>query len=440
MMKFGNLTHEKLIVSFRQLKNIYLLSALELIVIVVWSVCSGAGLWHPDSYSYYDAFDVLATGRPDACRTPLYPMIVGILRTVFGMRISLALVYIFQSVLFLLSIGWVGKMLEDISQNQKIAFWFTAIYGLYPGALAFCGRIMTESITVSLISALLYLVAEAYYRRSAKKAILSGAVCVLLLMLRPSLMSIPVILSVMWLCILFRKGDMRKIAIRGFSASMVSFVALGLYSIAFKMEYQIPGVSGISVWNNYVLVRQAHVYDPSAIESAEMRADVDSLIKIDGVNCENMQTLWLEREFLENKYGMVEFDKFVGGQIKANPLKICKFICIGRLDKLIDSNCVDTGDDLPAPLRVVMRIVNISNGTALLIFLVGLTLLTASDIRRKKVSYYLWLIFVMFAANYFTVWVGAPNEYKRLLAQNYPVLIAVSCWVLSQLARLSRGT
>ena len=147
---------------------------------------------------------------------------------------------------------------------------------------------------------------------------------------------------------------MRKIAIRGFSASMVSLVALGLYSIAFKMEYQIPGVSGISVWNNYVLVRQAHVYDPSAIESAEMRADVDSLIEIDGADRENIHTMWLEREYLENKYGMVEFDKFVRGQI--------------------------------------------------------------------------------------TVWVGAPNEYKRLLAQNYPVLIAVSCWVQSQLARLSRGT
>lgn len=438
-MKFGNLSHERLFFSFIEFKIIYLLSALELVGIVVWSVYSGAGLWHPDSYSYYYAFDVLATGSLDAYRTPLYPMIIGSLRMVFGMRISLVMVYIFQSALFLLSIGWIGKMLEDITQNKKIAFWFAAIYGLYPGVLACCGRIMTESITISLISALLYLVSEAYYHHSAKKAILSGVVCVLLWMQRPSLMSIPVLLAVMWLCLLFKKDSMRRIAIRGFSASMISLIALGLYSMAFRLEYQRPGVTAISTWNNYLLVRQSHVYTPSAIESPEMMADVDSLINVNGIDCENVQIMWLERDFLENKYGMVEFDKFVRGQIEANPLKICKFLCLDRLDRLIDANCVDTGDDLPAPLRVIMRIVNISNGTAILIFLTGLTLLTISDIRRRRISYFTWLIFIMFAANYFTVWVGAPNAYKRLLAQNYPVLIAVSCWVLSQLACLSRN-
>lgn len=428
---------KKVYASLGRFKALYLISAIELLLIVGWSIYSGEGMTNLDTPSYYKAFDVLMSGKLDAYRTPLFPLLVGLFRAIFGMRISIVMVYVFQSYLFLLSIGWFGKMLENIIPNKKIVYWFTAIYGLYPGGLSFCGSMMTESITVSLISALLYLVSEAYYNNSRKKAALSGIICMFLWMQRPSLMAVPVLLTVMWGCLLFKKQGNRRVAIWGFSASIFSLIALSLYSMAYKIEYQRSGVSAISTWNNYMLVRNAHVYDPYVIDSSDMSTDVDSIMKISGIDCEIGDSLWHELVFLEDKYGIVGFDNFVNSQLKANPQKIFKFLCLDRLDSLIDANCVSAGVVLPPPLRLIMRIMNISNGTAFMIFLMGLTLLMSLDIKRKNISYFTWLIFAMFAANYFTIWIGAPGDFPRLLAQNYPVLIAVSCWTMNRLMRVA---
>lgn len=412
-------------------RALYLLSALELIVIIAWSVHSGMGLRHCDSGTYYIAYDSIVAGYFPIARTPLYPILIGFLRSLFGRSISLAIVYIFQSLVFICSIKWMGKTLERISNHPRLNYWFTSIYALYPGILTFCGYILTESLSVSLMSALVYSVTEAYYNNSYKKAALSGILCLILWLLRPALIYVTAIMLVFWCCILLSKRKkMLKTALYGLCLTLISGAALSIYAMIFYKEFHKFGITSVTTLNNYLTIRESKAIDVAEIESPQLKVTVDSMLQTNELSLANA---YKECGQLTEQYGLAEVDKFVNDQIKRHPKKILLFLLVDRREILLNDSCIFTGVGLPTQVYLPLTLFSVKNGTAFLIFLMALLFLMYSDVKKRRVSYFLWLLLTLFIANYFTIWIAAPDDFTRLSASNYPVLIAISCWVSGQL-------
>lgn len=419
---------------------LYLLSALELLVIEVWPLLTESGIaYFRDTISYYEAYNSLLSGKVDIFRTPLYPLFIGVSRTVFGPALSVAFVSVVQSVLFILSIKWIGSTLENITRHKTVGYWFTAVYALYPGVLSYCGMLMTESLAISLVSAFLYLTSEAYLRNSWKPAAMSGITSILLWMLRPSLITIPVLAAFLWGAImLFGRRKMLRTARWGFLTASLSLATLCGYSMVFNSEYDYFGMSAVPTWNNYMTLRQAKVMENHENDSIDEEIIPDSLtMTADPVDIQIKDTWWNEAALLHCELGPEQFHKFVSDQMKKHMIEVIRHIYIYRIDEMLDADCVFIGTDLPLKLCALTRMIHVNNGTALLIFLLGLLLSGYFNIKGRKITYFTWLLYAMFAANYFTVLVGAPNDFTRLLAQNYPVLIAISCLVLDQLTSIA---
>lgn len=392
------------------------------------------GMDYLDVASYYSAYDTILTGKVDALRTPLLPILAGIPNAIFGYTGSRIAVYIFQGLMFIFSIKWLGKTLENITENKRVSYWFTAIYALSPGMLSYCCIVMTESLSISLMTAVIYLVSEAFYHDSCKKAAMSGFVCLLLWLLRPSLMPITLILLFFWICMLLIKGKKtKKTAICGLCATLISLAALGIYAMLFYKAYNKVGVSCVSTLNNYVTIREAGAIDVDKIESPQIRSDVDSMSEspdhsLLGVKFEEIR-------HLQDKYGIAEADKFVNDQIRLHPMEIISFLYHVRLDNLIDDKCVfpGHGNGMPTLVASFTRLISVNNGAAFMIFLTALSILIYNDAKRRRLSCFVWLLLLFFAENYLTIWIGAPSAFTRLSASNYSVLIAISCWLLDQL-------
>lgn len=417
--------------SLGRYRVLYLLSALELTVIISFSLYRSI-IGNIDTYSYYAAYDVLVSGKIDSLRTPLYPFFIGSLKSIFGYTVSKALVFILQSLIFLFSINWLGKTLDNIISNKRVSYWFTAFYALYPGMLSTCCDEMTESLSISLISALIYLVSQAFFHNSFKKVVLSGFICLMLWLLRPSFIPITFIMLVFWGSIWIikrKKKKMRETALLGFCATLISLTGMIFYAMAFSKEYHKTGVSSVSTWNNYVTIREAGVIDTQLIESPELKAAVDSILKC------NEYAPFIEIQTLQNEFGLGESDRFVNNQIIKHPTGILSFLYHYRLEMLLNSNCVFTGryETLPHSIASITRLFKISNASVFLIFIIAFCILIYNDIKARKISYFTWLLFSIFFESYLTFFLGAPSEFTRLSAPNYPILITLSCWLFDQL-------
>ncbi len=143
---------------------------------------------------------------------------------------------------------------------------------------------------------------------------------------------------------------------------------------------------------------------------------------------------WDEVIYFERNYEIAEFTDFVNNQIRKHPKELWSFLINQRLDDIINSDCVYTGDSNLTYISSITQLLRVNNATALLIYVLGLALFISYVIRQRKINLLLSLFFM---ANYVTIWIGAPSDYARLLAQNYPVLIAISCWVLDRLCGIA---
>ena len=69
----------------------------------------GTVLMAPDSYSYISAIDTLLNGEPDVLRTPVYPLLLGMMRMIFPVSfVNIAV--IFQYAVFFVYIFFLHKI------------------------------------------------------------------------------------------------------------------------------------------------------------------------------------------------------------------------------------------------------------------------------------------------------------------------------------------
>lgn len=395
-------------------KLLYCLSAVELLILALLQAAIGEV--PSDSITYFSAWDSICGGQIDNLRTPVYPIFIGILH--FPWLIALV-----QSVLFLCSIRWMRDLLSELGASRSVTFYIVAFYALFPGVLSLCSLVLTETLALVGMVALLLLSLRAFRRNRWQLAAWAALLMLAMVFLRPALIYLPVCFLLLWLVIFCVRRHLRKVAIMGVAGCVVCFGALALYSAQMKRVHDVAGTSSVSAINNYFAARGAAVLIPSEIQNPRIAALVDSLIATNPTP--TVDEMWLELPALVAVGGPRLLGKEVSAAIASHPADVGKYILMERFRQFNYADCFYGGNTIK-PLRAVTQPFCINNGAANFLVLISMVLLLCADLRHRRFSIFPWFLCGTFIVACVVVLAGAPGEWPRLLVPDIPVLLSIA--------------
>lgn len=149
----------------------------------------------PDSQGYLNLAHSLSSGtfggiEPDAIRSPGYPVFLWIF--VELLHLPLIAIVIVQMALYLFSIYLIQKLLEDHHINP---LWFLGSLIVYPAAAAYSVPILSEAITIAIVSGIVYLLSRPN-KPSNLLLMASSFLAAIAVLVRPSTIGLPVIVCI----------------------------------------------------------------------------------------------------------------------------------------------------------------------------------------------------------------------------------------------------
>lgn len=230
-----------------------------------------------DTPSYIQASEVLLSGHLDFMRPPIYPLIIGVSRLIFGTG-GLAWTYAVAAVQFIafcISIYYFGRLAGMMIPRRSIALWVTVFYALWPGITQCIPELMAESLSVSGLTVYVWMLARAWQTRSGRMLGWSFVMLAAMIMLKPIFIYLLGVAGLV--LIIFCLTGLRRQALTWGLGGMVLVTGVSVgYSMVIKENYGYLTLSCVPYNNNYHLVRRAHVYPGADFRKPEM---VDSVKK-----------------------------------------------------------------------------------------------------------------------------------------------------------------
>lgn len=167
-------------------------SVTVLIALLMW--CFGRSyfaFW--DTQTYVDAFDNILRDGVDVIRTPLYPMLLGLCRAVFGDALWAHAVVIVQLAAFIATIPLVLSVARRL-MKPRAAVIVTAVYAWCPTFVSFALFVMPDIWCVTGVVCLMYLSQRLLQRNDRRAMLWCTLTTVALVFLKPS----NIYLSIWW--------------------------------------------------------------------------------------------------------------------------------------------------------------------------------------------------------------------------------------------------
>ena len=206
-----------------------------------------------DTKTYTDAIDVYASGRLDELRTPVYPFVLGAFRFIFGEKWMFLATIIFQNIVFIATIPLFHKIVTYFINSTKIAIATTAAYCAMNIFYGWNNWIMTESLSIAIVVAMIYLFTAVFTEGKAYHSVLLSVTLIVAILLRPIfLFFIPVVIIV-GLVAIWRNN--RKSGWRTIISSVSAAIVISCYAFAFNAQHGHFTISEVNAINNYSMLR-----------------------------------------------------------------------------------------------------------------------------------------------------------------------------------------
>lgn len=404
-------------------RKLYWIVVVEMVVVfalvLIW------GQPGVDTISYFFAYDNLLDGRLDLFRTPVYPLLIGACRSLFGSLGGMFVVYVLQGLVFLYSLTRFRIIAETIIPNAKVAFLVTAIYGLAPGPMSLHFYLLTESLALSGMTILLYLVL-AGVRGNLKAVCWSVPLLVGLLMLRPVFVYLPVALLLFWLAVAIKRKSKISVWIAGLMSAFVGWLTIGVYSWQMERQSGYRGLSVVALINTYLTVCDARLVDPEdatmpdimffMAEEYERKAEADRQV----------DTLDVAGTRYDYQVKPDEISEYYKAAFRNHPKETMEYFATKRLVRVCQSDAIyGGGSAVVLPIRVFTKYVSVNVGATYLLFILYVGILVWFVCHRKKFVGFECLLALLFVGCNAVVIVGGPNEWPRLLIPDIPVLLLI---------------
>lgn len=146
-----------------------------------------------DSPTYKELGNIL-TGL----RTPVYPLLLAGLNALFGEPLMNMVLVRLQSLATLCALGAFYYTVVRVTHRRYLAVIFTLWFGCQPGVVGYETSVMTESLSISGVVFLVFLLARYLEQRRKSDALGMGLLTLFLILLRPGFLYLVPVLAVFW--------------------------------------------------------------------------------------------------------------------------------------------------------------------------------------------------------------------------------------------------
>lgn len=312
----------------KDLKTIYLFA---IICAFISIVTKGILYIQYDSMTYISASENYLNGNIDLFRTPVYPVILGGLRMLFGEQYYLWSTICLQYAISLVSGYFFYKLSNTLIKSKDICFWITLFYMAYPSMTRWNNYILTESFAISGTVLFLYILVRLFREASVTLMISYVLTLLFLLFLRPAFIYIIPVLFLVFLILFFRKRSNKVFGV-GIFGLLVCTIALFSYMKVYERQYGIFASSNVSIINHYYIARQNGLFYTDGVDDYDdnLKNYILESYEKNGRTLDDHLTLWSEAMDVIEKFELKEIDKLLSTSYRHNSIDALKSIG-GRL-------------------------------------------------------------------------------------------------------------
>lgn len=421
----------KLNKNHKEVLAVCLIMAIELTVLL----CTRSYGTSPDTISYFNTWtDNLVHFRIDISRTPVYPLLMGIMGSIFGKAKIYIGMAVMQSVVAVISIPYFYQTARYVLKLSSAALIITFFYATYPAFLWWNHMVLTESFAMSGSIFMVYCLLSAFYKKSIRYSIYASLWLIFLLFLRPAFIYMLPVLVVCSLILLLKK-EREKIAIALLAGVALTTMLLLGYMTEFKKEYGFWGFTRISVTNRYFIARENGILDSNMTSDKSLSQLIERNYKKNGAYKyygEDLAKIWQEWRYIRQHYDSPTIEEVVDQSIRANKIRYARAI-MGNLKRCVEEQFFDDSFSFTctSPFRI-----NFYNGWIVLVLFLYLLYTVYMIWRRCCMPWPEILLLLLGLSGFIVVFVGSMAEYCRLLMPSKFIYLLM----MAQLAVEARKT
>lgn len=374
-----------------------------------------------DSETYIQAWDnCLRNGVLDPCRTPLYPLLIGLSKLLVGNSLFLYFVILLQHILSLLSVIPFYRIVLFLTGRKRLTLLFSVIYYCI-SAVTWNSFIMTESLACSGMVFVVYFLYKTLSSSSWHITSLLFVSVFLLVMLRPAQLYTVFIIGLTALFLYHKK----KVVTRLMSICVGVFIIMFLYCLQFKNTYGYFSVSDVSDINQYYMLRTEKLVFPEQW-GGQSDSDFDERIaKGDD------SVIYQEAGNLIYLNGYDGFHKNVSESVASNRYILLKKM-LGRLYRAKDAVLFDHVSISTIGTIILILSPHVS-GVFLLLLLFPLLYFHKLIFNTSYSHVIVGVLYLLALANVVVIIIGAQNGWGRLLYPSMPLVLQIIAYTVGKL-------
>lgn len=387
---------------------------------------------YSDSQSYLDYAESVLEGPLHKSRTPIYPILIKIIKSIYGDdQLYNGIVYIQYFIMFI-SIIIFYFTIKKLTNNKIIYIISTLIYGICPFIFLWNNLVLTESISISAIVLLSYLTISYIKKPTKLFAVILGIYPFLLVMIRPAFIYVVVLYIVFWILKILMDKENREKHIVGIIFIGISIILILIYCILMKNTYGVFGLSRVSYINKHISILDSNTYYKA--DNKEILNDIENIKKQEG---EDVNKFILNNK-LSEIYSTDQLIQFFNNAKDNNRLEyfkymIQKFIKLGQEN--FGTSYVPTKNNSDLFEQIGYATFPVTFYHVYVLIVVSIIYLLKNLIKNKKIDYvYAFFTFMIFA-NVFISIVGAPYETQRLVSASIPIILMQVSYIMSKLLK-----
>ena len=374
----------------------------------------------PDTPSYINAWDQSwSIGVIDSFRTPIYPCILGLIKTIFSSQYLLVTI-IFQHIVFLISIYYLQRILSWKVKSSSTVKWLTLIYALLPATSTWANCILTESLAISGTIFLFYNLFAFQQNNRISNVIWVSIWLLILVMLRPSFLYLFPAAIIAWL--IYYRSSKKHVIIGIIGVCIVGFIEF-LYFSAYKEKYGLFGPSSVGTINQTYIAIQNGFINPSYTNNPDLSHDIANFTdqhkqQYSTTGKIEFNETWEFVHYLFNKYDIGDINDL----IKSSQKTLSKDWMNNIISRLVDSfnEPLLRANNGPVRIKLFFAI----NMNLLYIFLIINTIvLTCRTYKTRLLFKTSIILLITVLGNLFTIIIGAQDAWGRLFLPSLPLIL-----------------
>ena len=221
-------------------------------------------LFQFDSNTYSSAeyfVENIFLGQVNLQRTPIYPLFITFVRWICLAPDGYIPIVVGQEIVSLISLVFMYKIITRYTENNRLVFILSLAYSLHPTIWHWNKCILTESLSISFGVIFAWLLIRHLDKPKIWSAIALAVYSFLLVMLRPSFLSIFAIISTFWVVRFVLSKPDRRQSVTGFMASLVCASLLFSYMHLNYLQNGFEGLTVVSTANQIMNLMDADIYE-----------------------------------------------------------------------------------------------------------------------------------------------------------------------------------